>query len=183
MQKSSAIGAEDMCAICLDAQFQLFARFGGDVAMYTYHHRPKSFDLSVDIRVRPQLLDNVGNSGQLAAGNIHNCDMFRAYAQFDCSVCVCQIRQCQKRRQANLSKLARVRQTEQMILRSARRNAIEYLGMIKRLEARKGYRKLLRKRERAASGGLGLFGTLGMILAINDFQKMAHGIDKLAKKK
>ena len=92
-------------------------------------------------------------------------------------------RQCQKLRQTNLSKLARVRQTEQKVLHSARRNAIEYLGMVKRLEARKGYRKLLRKRERAASGGLGLWGTLGMILFINDFQKMAHGIDKLAKKK
>jgi hypothetical protein len=92
-------------------------------------------------------------------------------------------RQCQKVRQANLSKLARVRQTEEKVLRSARRNAIEYLGMVKKLEARKGYRKLLRKRERAASGGLGFLGTLGAILAINDFQKMAHGIDKLAKKK
>ena len=92
-------------------------------------------------------------------------------------------RQCQKLRQTNLSKLARVKQTEEKVLHSARRNAIEHLGMVKRLEARKGYRKLLRKRERAASGGLGLWGTLGMILFINDFQKMAHGIDKLAKKK
>ena len=92
-------------------------------------------------------------------------------------------RQCQKVRQANLAKLARARQTEEKVLRTARRNAIEYLGMVKRLEARKGCRKLLRKRERAASGGLGFLGTLGAILAINDFQKMAHGIDKLAKKK
>jgi hypothetical protein len=93
------------------------------------------------------------------------------------------IRQCQKARQANLAKLARVRQTEEKVLRTARRNAIDCLGMVKRLEARKGYRKLLRKRERPAGGGLGLWGTLGAILAIHDFQKMAHGIDKLAKKK
>jgi len=93
------------------------------------------------------------------------------------------LQQYQKVRQANLSKLARIRKTEETILRSVRRNAVEYLDMVKRLEARKDYRKLLRKRERAASGGLGFFGTLGAILFINDFQKMAHGIDKLAKKK
>ena len=92
-------------------------------------------------------------------------------------------RQCQEVRQANLSKLARVRRTEEMVLRSARHNAIEYLGLVRKLEARKGYRKLLRKREQEASGGLGFLGTLGAICAINDFQKMAHGIDKLAKKK
>jgi hypothetical protein len=55
--------------------------------------------------------------------------------------------------------------------------------MVNRLEARKGHRKLLRKTERAARGGLGILGTLGMTLAIHDLQRMAHGIDKLAKKK
>ena len=91
--------------------------------------------------------------------------------------------ECQKARRANLKKLAELERMREKVLSATRQNAIEYLGMVKRLEARKGYRKLLRKRERAASGGLGFFGTLGAILFINDFQKMAHGIDKLAKKK
>jgi hypothetical protein len=89
----------------------------------------------------------------------------------------------QKARQTNLKKLAEMDRTQRKVLTATRRNAIDYLGMVRRLEARKEYRKLLRKQERVASGGLGLWGTLGAILAINDFQKMAHGIDKLAKKK
>jgi hypothetical protein len=89
----------------------------------------------------------------------------------------------QQARRANLKKLAELDRTQRKVLSATRHNAIEYLGMVKRLEARKEHRKLLRKQERAASGGLGLWGTLGMIFAINDFQKMAHGIDKLAKKK
>ena len=89
----------------------------------------------------------------------------------------------QKARQANLEELAERGRTRRKVFFAARRNAIEYLGMVKSLEARKDHRKLLRKRERTANGGLGFFGTLGAILAINDFQKMAHGIDKLAKRK
>jgi hypothetical protein len=89
----------------------------------------------------------------------------------------------QKARRTNRKMLAEHDRTQRKTLSAARRNAVEYLGMVKRLEARKGYRKLLRKREQAASGGLGLWGTLGAILAINDFQRMAHGIDKLANKK
>jgi hypothetical protein len=89
----------------------------------------------------------------------------------------------QKARRTNRKMLAEHDRTQRKALSAARRNAVEYLGMVKRLEARKEHRKLLRKREQAASGGLGLWGTLGAILAINDFQKMAHGIDKLANKK
>jgi hypothetical protein len=89
----------------------------------------------------------------------------------------------QKAHRVNLKKRAELERTRQKVLLATRRNAIQYLGLVKNLEARQEYGKLLRKREEAASGGLGLFGTLGMILAINDFQKMAHGIDKLAKKK
>jgi hypothetical protein len=91
--------------------------------------------------------------------------------------------QLQKARRASVRKLAQLERTRQKVLSATRRNALQYLGLVKSLEARQEYQKLLRKREQAASGGLGLFGTLGMILAINDFQKMAHGIDKLAKKK
>jgi hypothetical protein len=80
-------------------------------------------------------------------------------------------------------KLAQLERTRQKVLSATRRNALQYLGLVKNLEARQEYRRLLRKQERLASGGLGLWGTLGAILAIHDFQKMAHGIDKLAKKK
>lgn len=89
----------------------------------------------------------------------------------------------QKAHRANLKKRAELERTREKVLSATRRNAIEYLGLVKRLEARKEYRRLLRKQERVASGGLGLWGTLGAILAVHDFQKMANGIDKLAKKK
>lgn len=89
----------------------------------------------------------------------------------------------QKAHRANLKKRAELERTREKVLSATRRNAIEHLGLVKRLEARKEYRRLLRKQERVASGGLGLFGTLGAILAVHDFQKMANGIDKLAKKK
>ena len=89
----------------------------------------------------------------------------------------------QQNRQANLARLAELDRKHEKILSAARRNAIQYLGMVKTIEARKGYRSLLRKKERASRGGLGILGTLGMICAIHDFQKMADGIDKLAKKK
>ena len=91
--------------------------------------------------------------------------------------------QLQKVRRASVKKLAELERTRQKVLLATRRNALEYLGLVKNLDARTEYRKLLRKREQAASGGLGFLGTLGAICAINDFQKMAHGIDKLAKKK
>lgn len=91
--------------------------------------------------------------------------------------------ECQKARRANLRKLAELKRTREKVLSATRRNAVEYLGMVKRLEARKEYRKLSHEKRRATRGGLGFLGTLGAILAINDFQKMAHGIDKLAKKK
>jgi cell division septum initiation protein DivIVA len=90
---------------------------------------------------------------------------------------------CQKTRRANLRQLAELDRAQTKVLSATRRNAIEYLGMVKRLEARKSDRRLLRKRERASRDGLGILGTLGAVCAINDFQKMAHGIDKLAKKK
>ena len=89
----------------------------------------------------------------------------------------------QQNRQVDLARLAELDRKHEKILSAARRNAIQYLGMVKTIEARKGYRSLLRKKERASRGGLGILGTLGMICAIHDFQKMADGIDKLAKKK
>ncbi len=90
---------------------------------------------------------------------------------------------CQRVRRANLKKLTELERMQRKVLLAVRRDAIEYVGMVKRLEARKGCRKLLRKRERTAQGGLGFFGTLGAMCAIHDFQKMADGIDKLAKRK
>ena len=60
---------------------------------------------------------------------------------------------------------------------------MEYLGMVKTLEARKDHRRLLRERERTSRGGLGILGTLGMALVAHRFQQMADGIHELTKKK
>ncbi|NQT16564.1 MAG: hypothetical protein HQ582_27640 [Planctomycetes bacterium] len=93
------------------------------------------------------------------------------------------ILECQNARRANVAALAKLDRAQEKALSAIRRSAIEYQGLLKTMEARKGCRRLVGERERAASGGLGILGTIGMVLAIHDFQKMAHGIDKLAKKK
>jgi hypothetical protein len=90
---------------------------------------------------------------------------------------------CQKAQRATSKELTNLDRTRQKVLSTVRHNTVEYLGMVKRLEARRGYRRFLREREQANSGGLGLFGTLGALCAIHRFQKMADGIEKLAKKK
>ena len=132
-----------------------------------------------------QLEDEVARHNQRLTQQI---EVFRAKAEEATNVAQAEaaqrrLLQLQKVRRDSVKKLTELKRTRQKVLLATRRNALRYLGMVKRLEARQEYRKLLRKREQAASGGLGFFGTLGAILFINDFQKMAHGIDKLAKKK
>ena len=132
-----------------------------------------------------QLEDEVARHNQRLTQQI---EVFRAKAEEATNAAQAEaarrrLHECQKVWKAHLKRRAELERTREKVLSATRRNAIAYLDMVKRLEARKDYQELLQKREKAASGGLGLFGTLGMILFINDFQKMAHGIDKLAKKK
>jgi hypothetical protein len=91
--------------------------------------------------------------------------------------------ECQRARRSNLRKLAELDRTREKVLAGMRRNAMDYLGMVKSLEARREYRRLSHERKRAARGGLGILSTLGMALFAHRFQQMADGINKLAKKK
>jgi len=87
--KHGAIRTENMRVRCLDAQAKSVAGFGRDVAMNTYHHRPKPFNQSVDIRVRAKVFDDICNCGQVTLAGLDHVDMFRAYSQFDRSGGVC----------------------------------------------------------------------------------------------